>query len=273
MPLTLRALSLGKILKEAFSIYREHFVLFLSISAIPNLALLALQLGLEKLPVTRSHATGWLALLAGLGASIASLFVSSVVTAATTVAVFDIYLDRPPDLWDCFSRLSGKALRVIYAAFLVEVIVGVGSLLCLVPGIYWAGVYGIAIPAVVLENISARQALTRSAYLTRDSVARIVIAFFMTAMCTAIMVAALKTGVTALGWTPLPDRGIPSKEVLRLVTTAMGGILFGPISAIALALEYFDQRVRKESFDIQQMKALMTTPEQLASGVYAGPID
>jgi hypothetical protein len=53
----------------------------------------------------------------------------------------------------------------------------------------------------------------------------------------------------------------------------LGGILFGPISAIALALEYFDQRVRKESFDAQQMKALMTIPEHLSSGAYAGPID
>src|SRR6266853_2111637 len=133
MPFTLRALSLGKTLKETFSIYGQHFVLFLSISAIPNLALLALQLGLEKLPLGRPHATGWLAFVAGFGTSFASLFASSIVTAATTIAVFDIYLDRPPDLWECFSRLSGKALRVVYAAFLVQLIVGVGTLMCIVP--------------------------------------------------------------------------------------------------------------------------------------------
>lgn len=274
MPHTLRTLSLGKLLKETFSIYGEHFVLFLSISAIPNLALLALQFGLEKLPVGRPHANGWFALLAGLGATFASLFVSSIVTAATTVAVSDIYLDRPPDMWDSFSRLSGKAFQVVFAAFLVELIVGAGTLFCLIPGIYWAGVYGIAIPAVVLENISARQSLRRSEHLTSGSVGRIVIVFFLTAIFTGILVATLNAGATALGLNAHSYRGIPSKEALRLITTALGGILFGPISAIALVMEYFDQRVRKESFDIQQHRmALMAIPEHLSSGAYAEPVD
>src|SRR6476646_2028170 len=239
MPLTLRAISLGKILKEAFSIYGEHFVMFLGISAIPNLALLALHFGLEKFPVVRPHAPGWTGLLAALGVSFASLFASSIVTAATTVAVSDIYLNRTPDLWDCFSRLSGKAFRIVFA---------VGFLFCLIPGFYWAGVYGIAIPAVVMENISAFQSLKRSEYLTKDSVARIVIAFFMTAVFTGVLVAGLRAGSAALGLTPHPYGNIPSDRVLTLITTTIGGILFGPISAIALALEYFDQRVRKEAF-------------------------
>jgi hypothetical protein len=273
MPLTPRALSLGKTLKEAFLIYGQHFVLFLSISAIPNLVLLALQLGVAKLPIGRPQATGWLAFVAGFGASFASLFASSIATAAATVAVFDIYLDRPPDLWECFSRLSGKAFRVVYAAFLVELIVGVGTLLCILPGIYWGGVYGITIPAVVLENLTARQALSRSEGLTRGSVGRIILSFFLTSILTGIMVAALKAGALALGFNSSSYQGIPSKEALRLIITALGGVLFGPISAIALALEYFDQRVRKESFDIEQMRALMVTPEQLASGAHAGPIN
>jgi len=272
MPFTPRALSLGQTLKETFSIYGQHFVLFLSISAIPSLALLALQLGLARLPVGRPHANGWLAFLAGFGMSFASLFASSIVTAATTVAVFDIYIDRPPDLWECFSRLSGKAFRVVYAAFLVELIVGVGTLMCIVPGIYWGGLYGITIPAVVLENLTARQAISRSENLTRGSVGRIIVVFFLTSVLTGIMVAALNAGAKALGFTSSSYQGIPSKELLRLITTALGGVVFGPITAIALALEYFDQRVRKESFDIQAMKALMATPEQLASGAYAGPI-
>jgi hypothetical protein len=267
MPLTLRAISLDKILKQAFSIYGEHFVMFLGISAIPNLALLALHFGLEKFPVMRPHAPGWIGLLAGLGVSFASLFASSIVTAATTVAVSDIYLDRTPDLWDCFSRLSGKAFRIAYVAFLVEIVVAVGFLFCLIPGIYWAGVYGIAIPAVVMENISAFQSLKRSEYLTTDSVARIVIAFFMTAAFTGALVLMLRAGAAALGLTPHPYGNIPSERVLTLITTTIGGILFGPISAIALALEYFDQRVRKEAFDINQM--MMAGPEDLVTGAAA----
>lgn len=238
--------------------------MFLSISAIPSLALLALHLGLAKFPVDRPYASGLIGLLAELGLSFASLFVSSIVTAATTVAVFDIYLDRTPNFWDCFSRLSGKAFRVVCTAVLVELAVAVGFLFCFFPGIYWAGMYGIAIPAVVMENINPIQSLKRSAYLTRDSVARIVIAFFMTSFCTGVLVVALRVGAAAMGLTPPAYGNVPSREVMTLITTTIGGILFGPISAIALALEYFDQRVRKEAFDINQIT--MAGPEDLVTG-------
>jgi hypothetical protein len=49
----------------------------------------------------------------------------------------------------------------------------------------------------------------------------------------------------------------------------VGGVLFGPITAIALTLVYYDQRVRKEAFDIEHMMAMMSTPENLASGTSA----
>ena len=272
MSFTSRALSLDKVLKETFSLYRGHFFLFLSISAIPNLIVLVLELGLDKLPVGRPHQPSLLALLVGLSASVASLFASSIITAATTVAVADIYTDRLPDLWDSFVRLSGKAFKVVYTAFLVELFVGIGTLLCIVPGIYFAGKYGVAIPAVVLENLSGKKAVDRSEQLTTDSVGRIVIVFFLTSVCTGILVWALNAGAMALGWTSPAHQSVLSKEILRLVTTTLGGVFFGPISAIALVLEYFDLRVRYESFDIQQLKSLMLAAENLSSSTYAGTI-
>jgi hypothetical protein len=37
----------------------------------------------------------------------------------------------------------------------------------------------------------------------------------------------------------------------------MTTILFGPISAIAITLVYYDQRIRREAFDISHMMSLM----------------
>jgi len=265
MPFTLRALSFGKIIKEAFALYGEHFFLFLGISAVPNLLLLMLQYGLGQIPAGRPLNPGMATLLAGLGLPLASLFASSIVTAATTVAVSDIYTDRLPDLWDSFARLSGKAFRVLVAAFLVELFVGVGTIFFIIPGIYFAGIYGMAIPVVVLENLGPKKALDRSEELTKDSTGRVILVFFLTATCTGLLVLALNAAAS-LGWTA-SDRGIVSKHVLNLVTTTVGGILFGPISAIALALEYYDLRVRFEGFNLQQLRTLVTTPENLHSDV------
>jgi hypothetical protein len=263
---TLRPLSLGQLLDETFNIYRRNFLLFLGISAIPNLALLMLQLALAETAIISEKTIGALAVLAGLGAALASIFVDSIVTAATTFGVSDIYLDAPTTIKACFSRVSGKALRVVFVSFVVSLIVGLGTLLCIVPGIYMAGKYGVAVPAVVLEKIPGSQALTRSSNLTEGFIGRVIVVYFLTTIFTLIMVFALNAAMSALGSVAFHDTGIFSKQVFDDVITRIGGILFGPVTAIALTLVYYDQRVRKEAFDIEHMMSLMNPPESLASG-------
>ncbi len=266
---TLRPLSLGKLLDETFNIYRRNFLLFVGISAVPNIALLLLKLALAGFASTGTQATGAAAAFAVLSTIFASLFVGSIVTAATTFGVSDVYLDRPTSMMACFSRVSGKALRVCYVSFVVGLIVGLGTLLCIVPGIYWAGVYGIAIPAVVLENITGNESLKRSSNLTKDSVGRVIVVYFLTAIFTAGMAFALGSAVAALGLTAFHDTGRLTGQLMQEVISTLGAILFGPVTAIGLTLAYYDQRVRKEAFDIEHMMSMMAAPETLASGTSA----
>jgi hypothetical protein len=266
MALTLRPLSLGQLLDETFNIYRRNFLLFAGISAVPNLALLLIQLALAGSPLNEAQSTGIFAALAGLAASLASLFVDAIVTAATTFGVSDIYLDRPTSIAACFSRVTGKALRVIYVSFITSLIVGLGFFLCIAPGVYWAGKYGIAIPAVVLENITGSQSLKRSANLTEGFVGRVIVVYFLTTFFVWGMAIALNTALRALGSVAFHDSGIFSKQAFDAIVSTLGGILFGPVTAIGLTLAYYDQRVRREAFDIDHMMALMAPPENLASG-------
>jgi hypothetical protein len=260
MSRTLRPLSLGKILDETFDIYRHNFVLFIGISAIPNLVLLLLKIAAIRLGIdTDTDTFAFVSVLAGLVTWFASLFVEAIVTAATTFAVSDIYLDTPTTMARCFSRVAGKALKVTYVSFVVALIVGIGFAICIAPGVYWAGVYGIAIPAVVLENIRGRDALSRSASLTKNSVGRIIVVYFLTSIFSVIMAIALNLGLSALGLAAFQTpRG---SGLLDEITAALAAILFGPISAIALTLAYYDQRVRNEAFDIEHMMSLMGVQE------------
>src|SRR5262249_21478390 len=130
---------------------------------------------------------------------LASLFVSSIVTAATTFAVSDIYLDTPTSVMACFVRVAGKAIRVCYVSFVVSLIVTLGTLLCIVPGVYWAGDYGVAVPAVVLERIKGNESLRRSSSLTDGSVGRVIVVYFLTTIFTFGMTWALAVGVEELG--------------------------------------------------------------------------
>lgn len=259
----LRPLSLGQLLDQTFNIYRSNFVLFVGISSIPNIALLALQFGFSGIAGLNPKEVGIVAVLAGLFTIVASAFVSALVTAATTLGVSDIYLDRPTTIMSCFSRVARKAPRVVFVSFIVGLIVGLGTLLCIIPGIYWAGVYGLAVPAAVLEDIPGSQAISRSKDLTRDSVGRIIVVYFLTTIFTIGMVVALETGLSLVGSAASKTL---SKQVFDQVLTTLGGILFGPVTAIALTLAYYDQRVRKEAFDIEHMMALMVAMGDAAPG-------
>jgi len=86
---------------------------------------------------------------------------------------------------------------------------------------------------------------------------------------TGILVTFFNHAMAYFGWSPSPHDAL-SAHMLNLLTSTLGGIFFGPISAIALALEYFDLRVRFEGFDLQQLHTLMMAPETYRSNPMHG---
>jgi hypothetical protein len=265
MPAILRPLSLGLLLDETFDIYRRNFLLFLGISAIPNGALLLILILFDKTLGTILDGIGTGAYLGALFTIVAIVLVPSIVTAATTFAVSDVYLERPTSIRSCFSRVSGRTLKVVAVSFCVGFIVGVGTLLFLVPGIYWAGMYGIAIPAVVLENINVRQSLSRSVALTQDFRLRVIVVYFLTSIFAGIMNYALNAGLLWLWPIIHPHLVHLTRLNLRDISSILSKTLFGPVSAIGLTLVYYDLRVRKEAFDLDQMVDLMGDTKNVAA--------
>ena len=265
MPAILRPLSLGLLLDETFDIYRRNLLLFLGISGVPHGALLLILILFDKTLGTIWDGVGIMGFLGVLFTIVAIVLVPSVVTAATTFAVSDVYLERPTSIRSCFSRVSGRTLQVLAVSFIVGLIVGLGMLLCLAPGIYWAGVYGVAIPAVVLENIPVRQSLPRSSRLTQNFIGRVVVVYFLTSIFAAIMNYALNAGLLWLWPIIHPHLVHLTKLNLRDISSIVSKTLFGPVSAIGLTLVYYDLRVRKEAFDLDQMMDLMGGAENVAA--------
>jgi len=276
MDYTLRPRTLGTLLDNTFDIYRGNFWLFVGISAIPNGIVLLLQLAwmgfgapIKDPAVLNTSPWESVSVVTGILGWFVTLFVSSIVTAATTLGVSDVYLDRPTSIRACFSRIAGKAFRVVYVSFVVGLIVGLGFFLCIIPGIYWLGKYGVAIPAVVLEDITGRQALARSSHLTQDAVGRVIVVSLLTSIFAGAMALAAGAGAATLDSTVLHHSRILTGAAAQEIISTITEILFGPITAIALTLVYYDQRVRKEAFDIEHMMTLMGAPKDLASGASA----
>jgi membrane-anchored glycerophosphoryl diester phosphodiesterase (GDPDase) len=126
----------------------------------------------------------------------------------------------------------------------------------------------LAVPACLLERLPARQALKRSRWLTKKSLGRHFLVFLLTGLLAgALFYAFLVPGMFAAG--KIPTAIIIGWQALAAFAALA---LSFPIGTIATSLLYYDQRVRKEAFDLQLMMETMTqpTPQPTSAGSVAG---
>jgi len=114
----------------------------------------------------------------------------------------------------------------------------------------------LAIPACILEQLPVGVALRRSWYLTKGSVLRIMLVNLLTWVLGAVLGVVLTIPGQVLAAT-LPSKALLLGLVLQHIGGFIAGVVAGPIATTAIALIYYDQRVRKEAFDLQHMMELM----------------
>src|ERR1700676_3960576 len=93
--LELRPLALGEILDRTFSLYRRHFLLFIGLSGIPQLLVLALNLA--QIVIAKSVAVTLIAICVLIVSVVAYLFSQG----GTIIAVSELYLGRPTSIAEC----------------------------------------------------------------------------------------------------------------------------------------------------------------------------
>lgn len=274
MATALRPLSTGELLDRTFSLYRSHFVLFLGIFALPHLAVLAFQcVGFVFHSPTPQLANILLTSLWSLVSGIFSIMVSAASQAATVVAVSQVHLDRPTSITDSFSRVKDQIPGVVGLSLLIGLVVVLGCFLLIVPGVLLAIQWSLAVPIKVLENRGMTDAMQRSADLTKGSRGRIFVIWLLFIVLSIgvgfllrwpVEMAAGVTSIFALQQTA------PGWQIALLVSAFIGQCLVGPLVTIAFSLVYYDQRVRKEAFDLQLMMTTLDAPVLQSAPVQAG---
>jgi len=108
----------------------------------------------------------------------------------------------------------------------------------------------LAVPACLLEKQPVGGALRRSWNLTKNSVWRLILIYILTWILSLVLSLALimpgQLYASAIG-----DKGLVIGEILQNIGVFIAGVVANPIATIAVALIYYDQRVRKEAFDLQ----------------------
>jgi hypothetical protein len=178
------------------------------------------------------------------------------------VAVSDVHLDRPASVRDSFLRVKEHLLGVIGVSMLVGLGVAAGFIALIVPGVILAMMWSLSVPVKVLENKSATDAMSRSADLTKGDRGRIFVIW--------LLFIVLSIGVSLLLQWPIElAAGVATRAALQRTTagwqvashaaTFISECLVGPLGTIAFSLVYYDERVRKEAFDLQLMMSTLDT--------------
>jgi hypothetical protein len=264
MTTALRPLSTGELLDRTFSLYRSHFGLFLGLFALPHLFVLAYQcIGLTfqspnpQLPNILLNAV-W-----SMGAGFLSLAASAASQAATVIAVSEVHLDRPAGVADSFSRVKGQILPVIGLSLLVGLAAGAACIALLVPGILLFVVWSLAVPAKILENRGVLDSMSRSMDLTKGNRWRIFVIwllFILLGIGVGLLLrwpVELAAGVSSIF---AMQRTAPVWQAALLGVSFISECLVGPLATIAFSLVYYDERVRKEAFDLQLMMTTLDAP-------------
>jgi len=259
----LRPMTLGELLDRTFFLYRRHFGLFVGIAALPNLALLAVQLlNIAIRPQTAIRfsvtliLTGLVTLLVYLAVYLVALAVTQ---GATVIAVSRLHLGEKVSISDAFAGIKGRVATLALTMIAVGIGVAFATVLVIVPGIIVALMWSLAIPVAVLERNGPSASLSRSSALTKGSRGRIFVVYVLFIVLTYILYSLWEIPIfVAIGlFSGL--RVATGFPVWTQIAFAVGQFLtqcvVGPMLTIALSLVYYDQRVRKEAFDLQHMMA------------------
>jgi hypothetical protein len=231
-----RELNSGGLLGETFSIYFANFVPFLVLTAVALSPLIAL--AVARLATDASNPMGTLyELLSNLG----SLFCAPLATGCLTYGVLQQMRGIETSVGQCLRVGLSAFLPVLGTSLLQGLVVGLGTVLCIVPGIIFAAMYAVAVPAYIEERLGAGRAMSRSASLTDG--------YRWPVFCVLFVIGCIQVGLERIA-TMLVGESAPWLVLVTVDLVPTG------LSGTAGAVLYYRLRAVKESFDIDQITSV-----------------
>lgn len=166
-----------------------------------------------------------------------NLLVFPITQAAIIHAISKSYLGEPVTVGECYSQALKRFMPLLLTYILVYLVVIVGFILLIIPGIIFSLWYSMAGPVVVIENTSGGAAMGRSKELASGNLASLFALFFLIGII---------NGAIGVGFEYLP-----APLILNQIAGQILSSLLMAFAATALVLFYFSCRCKKEGFDLE----------------------
>jgi hypothetical protein len=217
-------LDTARVFERIFEIYREQFTLLIP-------AALVLFIPVAIVNGALLTAGGVLAALGSIAIALVATFWYQGMVVEAVVDILDGRRDHT--VGSLFSSVSPFIGTLIAAGLLATLIIVIGFILIIVPGLIALTFLAVVAPAVVIDRVGATDALRRSRGLVTDNAWRvfgvIVVLFLITAVISSI--------VNAIGGS-ISDDSFLGYAIADLIVR----VLLSPLSAIAATVMYVELR-------------------------------
>ena len=242
------AFGVGRVLGTSSAVLFRNFISFGVLALVLNLLPLLVDLagggGFESatgLSDSGDHSTWVFKILSWF----VGVVVSGLVTAALSYGVFQNLRGEPAGIVSCLSNGFASILPVVVASLVFGILIVLGMVLFVIPGILIWLAYLLFVPAIVVEKRGIIDSFNRSAFLTKGR-------------RWAILGAWLVFGVVAmLGLALLMVVArLVSSGIALLVLAYVWQALITAFSAVMTAVSYYYLRVDKEGVAIDEIAAV-----------------
>jgi hypothetical protein len=223
-------LRVGGLFGRSFGVFRRHVVSFCLLGGIAALPYLL------PAPPGRLESpwAPWLVML-----------LAPVTQAVILYGTFQDMRGRPFGIGESFTRGLSRFFPIIGLTICWGIVVAIGLLLLVIPGLIWLAMFFVAFPACVVERLGPIESMTRSAELTKGVRWRVFAVVLVVFAAAIFVLGAFDVAVLRLG------RGLFG-TIGNFVWQAVYGAYFSVLTAVL----YSDLRRTREGIDLEQIAAV-----------------
>jgi hypothetical protein len=225
---------LADVFGKAFTIYGRRFLPFIALTVIASIPS---YIALFVFP-SRQPGVGM------VGVILVQFVTRSLASGAVIYGVVQDLRGRTFSVADSILIAVGRLLPMLGAAICAALAIVFGCILLIVPGIMWACMFYVAIPACVAERAGVFESLSRSRFLTKGYRWQVFGTFLLVAAAGLVVGPIVGIG---LAFTGLIGTLI-GIQVLQAIISAFNGVLIGVF--------YYELRVAREGIDIDKIASV-----------------
>jgi hypothetical protein len=260
----LRPLGVGETLDAAIKLYRSNAVTLWKIVAVIAVPLQVIDVIVRRISLpgdvilqdgqlyTFSGSSGAGSTVALILVVVLGLLAALLSNGATFKVVLDAYLGRSTDWRESIAFARHRLLSLLWLGILITVLVVIGFVLLVIPGLWLIVAVSVAVPALMLEGVGGFAAIKRSMQLVDGrwwaTLLRLIAALLLYGVLTALvslLIRAIANGI----------HNVTLFLVLGGVLAAIASVIATPFIASVITVIYIDLRVRKEALDIELLAA------------------